>query len=77
MKLPFGENNYPVFTLPPEIRTEVADNVLYLTNLCIEGLKNRYEIDYLPGAKQTEEDSLAKELRAFRLRTGGNWQDRF
>ena len=23
VKLPFGENNYPVFTLPPEIKTEV------------------------------------------------------
>ena len=33
-----------------------------ISNLCIEGLKNRYEIDYLPGAEQTEEDSLANEL---------------
>jgi DNA polymerase III alpha subunit len=43
LKLPFGENNYPVFTLPPEIKTKVSDNVEYLKNLCIEGLKERYD----------------------------------
>ena len=44
LKLPFGENNYPVFTLPPEIKTKVKDNVEYLKHLCIEGLKDRYDI---------------------------------
>ena len=51
VKLPFGENNYPVFSMPPEIETKVEDNVAYLKHLCVEGLKERYEADY-----QIEED---------------------
>ena len=51
LKLPFGENNYPVFTLPPEIKTKVADNVEYLKTLCIKGLKDGYDEVY-----QSEEE---------------------
>lgn len=62
VKLPFGENNYPVFTLPPEIKTEVSDNVQYLSNLCIEGLKKRYQVDYQPKDERVEDDTLENEL---------------
>lgn len=46
VKLPFGENNYPVFTMPPEIKSEVSDNEEYLKDQCIEGMQNRYSIKY-------------------------------
>ena len=62
VKLPFGENNYPVFTLPPEIKTEVNDSVQYLQNLCIEGLHKRYEVAYQEVDDRSDEDSRAKEL---------------
>ena len=62
VKLPFGENNYPVFTLPPEIKTEVKDNVQYLQNLCIEGLHKRYEVAYQEVDDRSDQDSRAKEL---------------
>jgi len=62
VKLPFGENNYPVFTLPPEIKTEVSDNVQYLSNLCIEGLKKRYQVDYQRKDERVEDDTLENEL---------------
>ena len=62
VKLPFGENNYPVFTLPPEIKTEVKDNLEYLKNLCIEGLQTRYEIEYQELSLREEGDPLSKEL---------------
>jgi len=61
VKLPFGENNYPVFTLPPEIRTAVADNVEYLKRLCEEGLLERYEVAYLEEGDRTD-DSPARGL---------------
>mgnify|MGYP003324340794 CR=1 FL=1 len=62
VKLPFGENNYPVFTLPPEIKTEVPDNVEYLRKLCLDGLKKRYRLGYEDVDNRTEEKPLAKEL---------------
>lgn len=62
VKLPFGENNYPVFTMPPEIKTEVSDNIEYLKKLCIEGLQERYEVAYEEASDREEEDSQAKEL---------------
>ncbi|MGY8714586.1 MAG: DNA polymerase III subunit alpha, partial [Verrucomicrobiia bacterium] len=61
LKLPFGENNYPVFTLPPEIKTKVVDNVEYLKLLCIEGLKKRYETDYL--AEDERADDIDEKVR--------------
>ena len=39
VKLPFGENNYPVFSMPPEIKSEVEDNVAYLKRLLSRGSK--------------------------------------
>ena len=62
VQLPFGENNYPVFTLPPEITTKVEDNVEYLKVLCIEGLKDRYEVDYQDSESRSDEESLVTEL---------------
>ena len=62
VKLPFGENNYPVFTMPPEIKTEVSDNIEYLRKLCVEGLQERYEVAYEEASDREEEDSQAKEL---------------
>ncbi len=82
--LPFGENHYPVFHMPPEVRTtnqvkmdeimeryvqlknkllqaqgkepnftfvpEMRENIRtngsYLLDICIEGLKERYGVDY-------------------------------
>jgi DNA polymerase-3 subunit alpha len=63
LKLPFGENNYPVFTLPPEIKTEVADNIEYLKNLCVDGLKKRYDATYLAEDQRDDEtDEKTREL---------------
>lgn len=62
VKLPFGQNNYPVFTLPPEIKTKVSDNVEYLKKLCVEGLAERYDVGYLEDKEGTQDTSLAKEL---------------
>ena len=55
VKLPFGENNYPVFSMPPEIKSEVEDNVAYLKRLCVEGLKDRYDAEYQPEDKRAED----------------------
>jgi DNA polymerase-3 subunit alpha len=63
LKLPFGENHYPVFTLPPEINTKEVDNVKYLKLLCIEGLKGRYEKEYLAEELRGEDtDEKVREL---------------
>jgi DNA polymerase-3 subunit alpha len=62
VKLPFGENNYPVFTLPPEVSSEVTDNVDYLKKLCMEGLETRYNEAYLEIDDRNEANPLAKEL---------------
>jgi DNA polymerase-3 subunit alpha len=63
VKLPFGENNYPVFTMPPEISTEIKDNVEYLKQQCIEGMQERYEAEYLEEASRDDDsDEKRKEL---------------
>ncbi|HAW97185.1 MAG TPA: DNA polymerase III subunit alpha, partial [Opitutae bacterium] len=63
VKLPFGDNNYPVFSMPPEIKSEVADNVAYLKRLCVEGLKERYDSDYREEGKRSEDaDDQARVL---------------
>jgi len=60
VKLPFGENNYPVFTLPPEISTTVTDNVEYLKNQCVVGMKERYGLEY-QGTDQRNDNTGEKE----------------
>ena len=50
VQLPFGKNNYPVYTLSPEIKTKYPTKVEYLKALCVVGLKERYGVDYhVPG----------------------------
>ena len=61
LKLPFGENNYPVFTLPPEIKTKVSDNEEYLKILCIDGLKNRYNEEYI--SEQNRNDDTNEKVK--------------
>src|SRR5690606_15714439 len=46
LKMPFGENHYPVFPLPPQIQEKQMSAADYLVQLCIEGLKKRYAVDY-------------------------------
>jgi DNA polymerase-3 subunit alpha len=41
--LPKGSERYPRYALPPEIKTDRAG---YLRQLCLEGLKTRYGLDY-------------------------------
>ena len=43
LEIPFAENNYPIFN----ITEKNIDKLLYLKNLCIKGLQDRYKIDYL------------------------------
>ncbi len=54
VKLPFGENNYPVFTLPPEINSVEKDNLTYLKNQCILGMKECYGVEYLPSDSRND-----------------------
>ena len=57
LQLPFGENHYPVFRLPPEKQAMCQNNTAYLRQLCIEGLQRRYGIDYhQPEAYQIQAD---------------------
>jgi DNA polymerase-3 subunit alpha len=45
LKIPFpkGSERYPRFPLPPEVKT---DRTGYLRQLCVEGLRRRYGIDF-------------------------------
>ncbi len=43
LSIKFGENRYPKYPLPPEIKT---DKPGYLKRLCFEGLERRYGLDY-------------------------------
>ena len=46
VKLPLGENHYPVFKMAPEIQARSKTNAGYLKELCINGLQKRYGVDY-------------------------------
>jgi DNA polymerase-3 subunit alpha len=52
---PKGSERYPKYPLPPEIKTDRAG---YLKELCIEGLKSRYAVDY------TKPDKAADKAQA-------------
>jgi DNA polymerase-3 subunit alpha len=66
---PTGSERYPRYPLPPEVRTDKAG---YLKQLCIEGLRRRYGVDYatksvLPHAEHRTQHpepnpALAQEL---------------
>jgi len=64
--LPFGKNNYPVFTPPIEVKSRCPDNRAYLLEICIAGLRDRYKVDYhhpdAHVAKPGEEPGLAATL---------------
>ena len=57
LKIPFpkGPERYPRYPLPPEVKTNRMD---YLRQLCIEGLRRRYGIDF--AARATIEGSKIK-----------------
>ncbi|MDR0679552.1 MAG: DNA polymerase III subunit alpha [Puniceicoccales bacterium] len=42
--MPYGENHYPVF--PDDGETSSGDHIDYLKSLCINGLKERYGVNY-------------------------------
>ena len=47
LSLKFGENRYPLYPLPAEIKTGKPG---YLKELCVAGLKTRYNVDYVQRA---------------------------
>jgi DNA polymerase-3 subunit alpha len=55
---PKGSERYPKYPLPPEVKT---DRTGYLKDLCIVGLKHRYDVDYAKPAK-AKDPALAKTL---------------
>jgi len=44
LKLRFDENRYPKYPLPPEVK---VDKTAYLHDLCVTGLRSRYNVDYV------------------------------
>ncbi len=62
LQIPFDENHYPVYPLPPEIKT---DRPAYLKELCIEGLKDRYGVDY--GAPDSSDDPEKAQVLVERI----------
>jgi len=52
LSIPFpkGSERYPKYPLPPEIK---VDRASYLHQLCVEGLKKRYNVDYDDIAKHS------------------------
>ncbi|MDB6115283.1 MAG: dnaE, partial [Lacunisphaera sp.] len=51
LTLKFGENRYPKFPLPPEIKT---DKPGYLKELCVAGLQTRYGVDHAKPAQAAD-----------------------
>ncbi len=66
VQLPFGENNYPVYNIPPEISSKYKENDAYLAHLCHKGLKVLYDVDYVPPAEHPEKPGENEDL-AIRL----------
>lgn len=62
VKLPFGENHYPVFQLPENAKQAGFSNQAFFHKLCIEGLKTRYGIDYETNSGPTVFGFSPKEL---------------
>ena len=63
VKLPFGENHYPVYPMPVEISEEFGDRPSYLKSLCDKGMVERYELSYLKeGARGEDTDAKVLEL---------------
>ena len=57
---PKGSERYPKYPLPPEVKTDRGG---YLKELCVEGLKSRYSVDYsnLAQAKDPEQAKVLAE----------------
>ncbi len=55
---PKGSERYPKYPLPPEVKDDRAG---YLKELCIAGLRRRYEVDYA-NPDQAADPALAKTL---------------
>jgi DNA polymerase-3 subunit alpha len=55
---PKGSERYPKYPLPPEVKTDRAG---YLKQLCIEGLRHRYGVDYAKPGSARDPD-LAQTL---------------
>ena len=62
VKLPFGENNYPVYEIPPEIASDFDDNETYLLQLCAEGMQDHYGTDYVPAKNRADEPEQDEDL---------------
>ncbi len=58
LSIKFGENRYPLYPLPAEIKT---DKPGYLKELCVAGLQKRYKVDYNKPAK-AKDPALAKTV---------------
>jgi DNA polymerase-3 subunit alpha len=54
LELPFGVNRYPVFHVPEAITLQCPDNFAYLKSLCIQGLADRYTVDYHATGQHTD-----------------------
>ncbi len=50
LELPIGENHYPVFK-----RDDIKDNSIYLRNLCLDGVKERFGFDPMKGNLSNDE----------------------
>ena len=57
LEMPFGQNHYPVFKLSDELQKTYPDNIAYLKHLCIQGLKERYGVDYAHPSSGSDTDS--------------------
>ncbi len=64
VQLPFGENNYPVYEIPPEISPSFEDNEAYLLKLCQDGMQDHYGVDYVPAGEREEEPAADEDLAA-------------
>ncbi|MDR1595341.1 MAG: DNA polymerase III subunit alpha [Puniceicoccales bacterium] len=62
-EMPYGENHFPVFQRPIPGGLSHGD---YLRNLCIEGIKYRYGVEYVAAASE-DEDAQEAKMDAFGL----------
>tara|TARA_B100001248_G_scaffold262669_1_gene260612 strand:+ start:1539 stop:5120 length:3582 start_codon:yes stop_codon:yes gene_type:complete len=62
LQLPFGENHYPVFSREGEVKARFNNNREYIQELCVQGLKDRYGVNYHKPEEHTEDLELAKTL---------------
>ena len=58
LDIPFGSYHYPLFPLPAGVKSPAA----YLKELCIQGLKDRYRIDYHQ-IEEAADPALARTIK--------------